>query len=61
MEFAALCTVAAFRNVKLTGVMLVSDELFHKKWQPGFGTKAFKEKSKAILEYLVDFCRKPAI
>ena len=57
MEFAALSAVAAFRNVELTTVMLVSDELFHEKWQPGYGSKAFKEKSKAILNYLVEFCR----
>ena len=60
MEFAALSAVAAFRNVALTAVLLVSDELFHDQWKPGFGSKAFKEKSKAILEYLVEFCRKPA-
>ncbi len=61
MEFAALSGVAAFRNVELTGVMLVSDELFHEQWQPGFGNKSFKEKSKAILNYLVEFCGKSAV
>jgi len=61
MEFAALCAVAAFRNVDLTGVLLVSDELFHEQWKPGFGNKSFNERSKAILDYLVEFCRKPAI
>ena len=59
MEFAALNAVAAFRSVELTAVMLVSDELFHEKWKPGFGNKSFKVKSKAILNYLVEFCRKP--
>jgi uridine phosphorylase len=57
MEFAALCAVATFRNVELTAVMLVSDELFHEQWKPGFGNKSFKEKSKTVLEYLVKFCR----
>jgi uridine phosphorylase len=61
MEFAALSAVAAFRNVELTAVLLVSDELFHEQWKPGFSTKHFKEKSKAILNYLVEFCRKPAV
>jgi uridine phosphorylase len=57
MEFAALCAVAAFRNVELTAVMLVSDELFHEQWKPGFGTKAFKKKSRNVLDFLVKFCR----
>jgi purine-nucleoside phosphorylase len=61
MEFAALSGVAAFRKVELTGVMLVSDELFHAQWKPGFGNKSFKEKSKAILNYLVGFCGKSAV
>ncbi len=61
MEFAALNGVAAFRNVELTGVMLVSDELFHEHWKPGFGNQSFKAKSKAILNYLVEFCRNPAV
>jgi uridine phosphorylase len=61
MEFAALCTVAAFRNVELTAVMLVSDELFHEQWKPGFGSKSFKEKNKVILNFLVEFCRKASI
>lgn len=57
MEFAALSTVAAFRDVALTAVLLVSDELFHDQWKPGFGKKSFKEKSNTILNYLVEFCR----
>lgn len=61
MEFAALGRVAAFRNVELTGVMLVSDELFHEQWKPGFANKSFKAKSKAILEYVVEFCKNPAV
>ena len=57
MEFAALSAVAAFRNVALTAVLLVSDELFHEQWKPGFGNKTFKKKSKDILDLLVKFCR----
>jgi len=61
MEFAALNGVAAFRNVELTGVLLVSDELFHEQWKPGFGNKAFKKKSKNILDFLVKFCRESPV
>ena len=56
MEYAALATVAAFRKVELTAVMLVSDELWSGKWNPGFRSKNFKNKSRDILHFLVDFC-----
>jgi len=61
MEFAALAAAAAFRNVELTAVLLVSDELWQEKWNPGFRTKGFKKKSRTILDYLVDFCTKQAL
>ena len=56
MEYAALITAAAFRNVELTAVLLVSDELWSGKWNPGFRTKGFKKKSRDILHFLADFC-----
>jgi uridine phosphorylase len=56
MEFAALVTVAAFRKVELTAVLLVSDELWSGKWRPGFSTKEFKKKSSDVLHLLADFC-----
>ena len=56
MEYAALIAVAAFRKVELTAVLLVSDELWSGKWNPGFRAKDFKKKSKKILHFLVDFC-----
>ena len=56
MEFAALIAAAAFRKIELTAVMLVSDELWSGKWNPGFRTKGFKKKSRDILHFLADFC-----
>ena len=56
MEYAALIAAAAFRRVELTAVLLVSDELFHEKWKPGFRTKDFKKKSRDILHFLTDTC-----
>jgi uridine phosphorylase len=56
MEFAALVAAAAYRNIEFTSVMLVSDELWTGKWNPGFRTKTFKKKSSDILHYLADFC-----
>ncbi len=52
MEFSALCTVAAFRHIELTAVMLVSDELYHDSWQPGYTSKNFKKKSRALFDHL---------
>jgi uridine phosphorylase len=57
MEFAALCTVAAFRGVELAAVLLVSDELWRHPWQAGYKNKLFKKKSRLMLEILFDFCR----
>ena len=56
MEYAALIAVAAFRKIELTAAMLVSDELWSGKWNPGFRTKGFKKKSKELLGILVNFC-----
>ena len=56
MEYAALVAAATFRKVELTAVLLVSDELWSGKWNPGFRTKGFKKKSSAILHFLADFC-----
>ena len=56
MEYAALIAAAAFRKVELTAVLLVSDELWSGKWNPGFRAKDFKKKSKQVLHFLVDFC-----
>ena len=54
MEFSALCTVAAFREIELAGIMLVSDELWRQPWQPLFSRKAFKRKSRKLLTLLCD-------
>ena len=57
MEFSALCTVASFRRVEMAAVMLVSDELCHPEWKPGFRTKVFREKSPRLIEILLESCR----
>ena len=56
MEYGALIAAASFRNVELSAVLLISDELWSGKWNPGFRTKAFKRKSSGILHFLADFC-----
>ena len=56
MEYAALIAAAAYRKVELTAVFLVSDELWSGKWNSGFRTKGFKNRSRSVLQYLADFC-----
>jgi uridine phosphorylase len=53
MEFNALVTVAAFRNIELAAVFLVSDELWRPRWQPGFRSKPFQAKNKQLLNCLL--------
>ncbi len=52
MEFSALSTVAAFRNIEFAAIMLVSDELYHETWQAGYTGKKFKKKSREVFESL---------
>ena len=52
MEYTALRTVAAYRQVSLAAVMRVSDELFHQVWTPGFQYKRFRSESRQILRQL---------
>lgn len=52
MEFTALCAVAAFRRIRLAGLMLVSDELYHPQWAPRVQYKRFRARSRQTLEQL---------
>jgi len=47
MEFTALCSIADFRKVSFASLMVVSDELFDYKWNPGFSNKEFKKNLKS--------------
>lgn len=58
MEFSALCTVAAFRQVDYAAVMIISDELGNRQWQPGFRTKKFKQSDQEFLAALFNICKK---
>jgi uridine phosphorylase len=53
MEFNALATVAAFRNIELAAVFMVSDELWRPRWQPGFKSKSFQGRNKQVLNCLL--------
>ncbi len=59
MEFSALLTVAAFREVELAAIMVVSDQLDENNcWQSGFRSPVFKQKmrtvSQGLFNYLTD-------
>lgn len=58
MEFSALIQVAAFRQVELAAVMVVSDLLGGDEWQPGFTSQAFKSAMYAVGRALFEFCVK---
>lgn len=52
MEFSALITVAAFRQVELAAVMVVSDLLYGDIWQPGFASRPCKGALRAVSQTL---------
>ncbi len=54
MEFSALIAVAAFRQVELAAVMVVSDLLSGPAWQPGFHARPFKSMIARIGRTLFD-------
>jgi len=57
MEYAALRAIAAFRQVSLAAVMLVSDELFHQEWASRIAHKSFRADSQNLLDRLCAFIR----
>ncbi|RUM41416.1 MAG: uridine phosphorylase [Desulfocapsa sp.] len=54
MEYSALCAVAAFRKIDFAGLFLVSDELWQKEWHAGFAGKEFKQKSRKVIQLLIE-------
>jgi purine-nucleoside phosphorylase len=56
MEMSALFRVAAYRKVRLVGLLVVSDELFTLKWRPGLQSTHFKRSCNRACKTLLDFC-----
>jgi uridine phosphorylase len=56
MEVSALITVAAYRSVAMTGVLVVSDELSSLEWRPAFRDDAIKKSSRGACTVLLDLC-----
>ena len=44
MEMSALMTLAVYRSVRVSGLLVVSDELFDFKWHRGFSSPHFKKR-----------------
>jgi uridine phosphorylase len=58
MEMSALLTVAHFRQVRLAGLLAVSDELSSLEWRPGFSRRILKESLHVMIDALLDAIRK---
>ena len=56
MEMSALITVAAYRSVKLAGLLIVSDELASLRWHNGVGSEALTKSCKEAGRLLLDVC-----
>ena len=53
MEYAALCSAACFRKIDFAALLLVSDEVWGRSWNPGFSRQEFKTKSRMLIELLL--------
>ncbi len=56
METSAVFAVANFRNVKVTALVIISDELKAEKWSK-FQPDLFSETFLSSFDYLMDFFR----
>jgi len=57
MEMSALFSVARFLGVEMAGVLVVSDELIEKKWNPGFRSEVFKKGRRTAAGVVAKLCR----
>ena len=57
MECSALFSVAQYRKVSIAGVLVVSDSVASKDWDPGFRTKRFKLARKSACEAVMTFAQ----
>jgi purine-nucleoside phosphorylase len=58
MECSALFSVAEYRKVQLASVLVVSDSVASKDWDPGFRNKQFKNARKNACEAIMTFAKK---
>ena len=53
MEMSALMTVAIYRSVAMAGLLVVSDELSHLTWRPGFSSPLLEKNTRAAGDVLL--------
>jgi len=58
MEVSALFTVAAFRQIEMGALLVVSDDLSSLRWKPGISSTAFKGARKMAAQVIPSMCRK---
>jgi uridine phosphorylase len=54
MEMSALMTLSIYRSVGLSGLLVVSDELFDLRWHPGFKDPLLKKNTVIAAQVLLD-------
>ncbi|MDY6953660.1 MAG: nucleoside phosphorylase [Thermodesulfobacteriota bacterium] len=60
MEVSALFAVAAFRQIDMGALLLVSDDLSSLRWKPGISSTAFKEARNKAIGVIPSLCGKIA-
>jgi uridine phosphorylase len=55
MECSALFSVAEYRNINIAGLLIVSDSVASKTWNPGFRNKKFKQARKTSCDAIMKF------
>jgi len=58
MECAALFSVAEYRKVSIAALLIVSDSVASRTWDPGFRNKKFKQARKISCEAIISFMKK---
>jgi len=58
MECSALFSVAQYRKKSIAGILVVSDSVASKEWDPGFRIKRFILARKAVCESVMTFVQK---
>ncbi|WP_457553801.1 nucleoside phosphorylase [Desulfobacula sp.] len=58
MECSALFSVAKYRKVSIAALLVVSDSVASKDWEPGFRNKLFKQARKSACESVMSFAKK---
>lgn len=57
MECSALFSVAEYRKIRIAGILVVSDSVASKDWDPGFRKERFKLARKNVCESVLTFAQ----